>query len=128
LFTETKEALERQTATAELLRVISRSQTELQPVFDAIAESAMRLLGAWTVVVCRFDGELLHLAAVLGGVGTPDLSHFPTRPTTRLTVGRCVLARSVIQIDDVETETEPVAATREMARARGWRSALAVPM
>jgi signal transduction histidine kinase len=138
LFTELQEknraiteALERQTATAELLRVISRSQTELQPVFDAVADSTMRLLGAWSVIVCRFDGELLHLAALRGGAGQPDasvLSHFPTRPAIGLTVGRCILTRSVIQIGDVETEAEPVVATREMARAREWRSALAVPM
>jgi two-component system, NtrC family, sensor kinase len=64
------ESLDRQTATAEILRVVSRSQTDVQPVFDAIATSAARLFGAWTAGVYRFDGELLHLA---GGAGEAAL-------------------------------------------------------
>src|SRR5262249_32650926 len=63
LFNETKEALERQTATAEILKVISSSPTDVQPVFDAIAREARRLCGASLGVVGRYDGELLHLAA-----------------------------------------------------------------
>src|SRR4029453_18033213 len=57
------EALERQTATADILRVISHAQTDVQPVFEAIADSAMRLFGAWGVLVWRRDDELLSLAA-----------------------------------------------------------------
>ena len=64
LFNETKEALEQQTATAEILRVISSSPTDVQPVFDAIAERAMRLCGASSGAVTKFDGELIHLAAL----------------------------------------------------------------
>src|SRR5262249_54979481 len=63
LFNETKEALEQQTATSEILGVISRSPTNIQPVFDAIAQQAMRLCSASYGVVSRYDGELLHLAA-----------------------------------------------------------------
>src|SRR5262245_53059691 len=63
LFNETKEALEQQTATSEILRVISSSPTDVQPVFDAIAANAARLCGAVNGLVIRFDGELLHLAA-----------------------------------------------------------------
>src|SRR5438094_9527663 len=53
-------ALDQQTATSEILRVISQSQTEVQPVFDAIVRSAVRLCGADDSIVARFDGELLH--------------------------------------------------------------------
>jgi signal transduction histidine kinase len=125
------EALERQTATAEVLRIISGAPTDLQPVFDAILDGVMRLFRPWSGNVCRFDGELIHLAATRGGpseAGRSIRDRFPTRPTAGLTVGRCILERAVIEIHDVETDAGLVAATREMARARGWRSALAVPM
>ena len=74
------EALEHQTATSEVLAAISRSPTEVQPVFDAIARSATELCGATSGGVDRFDGELIHLAShynwspeALRGDG-PDLS------------------------------------------------------
>ena len=57
------DALEQQTATAEILRVISSSPTETQPVFDAIAEQSARLCHAQFSSVFRFDGALIHLAA-----------------------------------------------------------------
>ena len=59
------EALERETATSEILRVISSSPTDVEPVFSAIVDSAVRLCGARFGAVFRFDGELVHLAAHL---------------------------------------------------------------
>ena len=59
---ELTESLEQQTATSEILGVISSSPTDLQPVFDAIVRNASRLCDGWAIAV-RFDGELLHLAA-----------------------------------------------------------------
>src|SRR5881628_3786695 len=58
-----REALEQQTATSEVLRVISRSPTDTQPVFDAIASSAVRLCQARIATVFQFDGKLIHLIA-----------------------------------------------------------------
>src|SRR5213075_3572153 len=66
LFNETKEALQRQTATAEVLKVISESPTDVQPVFDTIAERAARLTGAQYGLVFRFDGEWIHAASSFG--------------------------------------------------------------
>src|SRR5204862_4821290 len=63
LFNETKAALEQQTATSEILRVISRSQTDVQPVFDTIVVNAVNLCGARMGAVYRFDGALVHLVA-----------------------------------------------------------------
>jgi two-component system, NtrC family, sensor kinase len=71
LFNETKEALERQTATAE--KVIASSPSDVQPVFEAIAASANRLIGGFSTAVLRFIGDELHLAAFT-----------PTNPTATL--------------------------------------------
>ena len=76
LFTELEErnrdlteSLDQQTATADILRAISQAQTDVQPVFEAIADSAMRLFGAWWVRSCSaYDGELISLAAARGGL------------------------------------------------------------
>src|SRR5207302_5484539 len=63
LFNETKEALERQTATAEILKVIASSPSDTTPVFEAIASSAKRLLGGFSTAVFRFFDGKVHLAA-----------------------------------------------------------------
>ena len=60
---ELNEAREQQTAASEILRVISSSPSDIQPVFDTIVASALRLCGAHMGAVYRFDGELVHLAA-----------------------------------------------------------------
>src|SRR5215470_3277632 len=60
---ELREALAQQAATSEILRVIGRSRSDVQPVFDAIARKALELCRARTGVVYRFDGEFIHLAA-----------------------------------------------------------------
>ena len=57
-------AIEQQTATSEILRVISQSPTDVQPVFEAIAENALRLCEATFSAVFKYDGELIHLAAL----------------------------------------------------------------
>jgi hypothetical protein len=61
------EALEQQSATSEILRVISRSPSDVQPVFDTIVKSAVRLCGGLFSVLYRFDGELIHHGACACG-------------------------------------------------------------
>jgi two-component system NtrC family sensor kinase len=63
LFNETREALERQTATADILKVIASSPSDVQPVFDAIATSANRLIGGFSTAVFRFVDGVSHVAA-----------------------------------------------------------------
>src|SRR5439155_20428637 len=63
LFNETKEALEQQIATGEVLKVISRSTTDLQPVFDTIVQQAVRLLAGTLGTVWLVDGENMDLVA-----------------------------------------------------------------
>src|SRR6478736_5958110 len=63
LFNETKEALERQTATADILKVIASSPSDVQPVFEAIAASANRLIGGFSAAVYRVIDDIVHMAA-----------------------------------------------------------------
>jgi two-component system, NtrC family, sensor kinase len=103
LFNETKEALERQTATSEILRVISTSQTDVQPVFETIAAKALDLCKAATGTVFRFDGELVHLAATHSL--SPDAVDFlrqsyPMPPSRGGGAARAVLSRAIVYISD----------------------------
>ena len=127
------EALERQTATADILRAISQAQTDVQPVFDAIADSAMRLFGAWGVLVWRYDGQLAALSAARGGSpgsGEAMMERWrtPRRPDRDTFLDRTISARAIQQITDVETDPSVPAALLEGARERGWRSTMQVPM
>src|SRR5712671_7597716 len=63
LFNETREALERQTATADILKVIASSPSDVQPVFEAIATSANRLIGGFSTSVFSIVDDTLHLSA-----------------------------------------------------------------
>jgi GAF domain-containing protein/anti-sigma regulatory factor (Ser/Thr protein kinase) len=123
LFTETKEALERQTATSEILRVISSSPTDLQPVLDAVAERAARLCSADDVKIHLVDGNTLRLAAQLGPI--PALEVRPITPTRP--IGRAVLERRTIHVHDMQAALEeyPDAAS---VRAFGTRTSLAMPL
>ena len=69
LFNETREALARQTATADILRVISQSPTDVQPVFDAIVQTAARLIGCDYAFVMRCEGATLSPVAGAGREG-----------------------------------------------------------
>ena len=128
LFNETKEALEQQTATAEILGVVAQSQTDLQPVFDAIARNATRLCGALFSCVYRFDGELVHLVAThnLPAAGQEvGRILYPMRPDRSQLSGRVVLTRGVQRLEDVAQDAEYA---MHVASAGGWRRLLAVPM
>ena len=128
LFTETKERLEQQTATSEILRVISQSPTDVQPVFDAIAENALHLCDSINSVVGRYDGDLLHLAA--HAQQTPEAAEalrqaFPMRPSRATASGRAVLEGAVVHIPDVQADPEfaqPLAAVIRV------RAVVAVPL
>jgi GAF domain-containing protein len=133
LFNETKEALEKQTATADILRVISSTPTNTQPVFQAIAESSLRLLGAWSVVIWRLEEQRLQIAAASGGPpgseqAVRDLLGAPNIASTGLNfLVRAVREGKPQQIVDAEApDVDP--GLRDTARARGWRSNVAVPM
>ena len=121
--------LARQTATGEVLRAISRAQTDAQPVFDIIAASALRLCSGGHSGVWLYDGELIHLAALenVSPEGAEAIRRdFPRRADERSAVGRAILARAVAQITDVLED--PAYGLGSQARTRGFRSFLATPM
>jgi GAF domain-containing protein len=117
------------TATSEILRVISSSPTDVQPVFDAIADSALHLCAAKHGNVFLFDGELVHLAAVAGTdrEGTEAVRRsFPQRPGPASATTRAILTRRPVIIPDVFED--PEFELTEMVRVAGFRSVMSIPM
>src|SRR3989442_15624028 len=103
------EAHEQQVAMSEVLRVIASSPTDSQPVFDMIAERAMRLCGALHGGVLRFDGALIHLAAHVDV--SPEFADalrrtYPMPPSRGTTGARAVLTHATVHIPDVESDPE----------------------
>jgi GAF domain-containing protein len=131
LFNETKEALERQTATAEVLQVISSSPTDVQPVFDIIAERAARLTGAHYGLVFRFDGELIHIVSAHGvsedGIASVRQA-FPMPPGDAAITARTVRDGRATQTADVLLLPGTEYTVKAIAHAIGYRAVLAVPM
>jgi two-component system, NtrC family, sensor kinase len=101
LSNETKEALEQQTATAEILRVIASSPTELQPVMDVVAGSAARFCGAPDTSIWRLEGELLRRAATQGRLPASTSIGGTIAVSPRDVAGRAVLDRQTIHIEDL---------------------------
>jgi GAF domain-containing protein len=128
LFNETQEALERQTATADILRVIASSPSDVQPVFEAIAGSANRLLGGFSTAVFRFVDGVTHLAAFTSTNPTADevlKSHFP-RPLAGFEAFQLAQEGKPVPIADTEADQDE--RIREIGRTRGFRSMLFVPL
>src|SRR6516225_2650521 len=125
---ELKEALEHQAATSEVLDLISRTPTNVQPVFDAIIESAVRLCDAVFGVVWRYDGELLHYAAshnFTRAVLDRILKIYPKRPDRSIAAGRSILDGRIAHVPDMLADPEY---GHELALAGNWRASVAVPM
>jgi signal transduction histidine kinase/HAMP domain-containing protein len=123
------ESLEQQTATGEILRVISGTQTDVQPVFEAIAANALRLCDATFSTIFRFDGELIHLEALcnVSPEGTAAIREaFPMPVGRGGASARSILTRSIVHIADVREDAEYV--LQGLSQAAEFRSILAVPM
>src|SRR5262249_29864249 len=114
---------------SEILRVISSSPNDLQPVFDIIARSAAVLCGAEVGAVTRFDGKLIHMVAVYGSSrrGTDALRKaFPLPPGGKSVSSRVIRDGAVTHIPDVLTE--PEYGIQDAAVASGFRAGLGVAM
>jgi signal transduction histidine kinase len=130
LLTELRESLEQQTATADVLRVISSSPGELQPVFDAILENATGICQAQFATLYQYDGKGFHSVAAVG-VPPAFAEYMRARPRMTPTFRRMAEAKQTIHVADLTAE-EPYRqrdpdrmAIVELAHAR---TLLAVPM
>ncbi len=125
---ELAEALEQQTATSEVLRVIARSPTDIRPVLDAVAENAARLCEANNAVIFRLDGGLLRQMAAYGQI--PTSSHpVAGLPVDRATVtGRAVFEQQTIHVHDLASAESEYPEGSRHAKLDGHRTTLAMPM
>jgi two-component system, NtrC family, sensor kinase len=125
---ERDEALEQQTATSEVLKVISSSPTELQSVLDMVGENAARLCDANNAVIFRLEGDVLREVASYGGI--PTTSH-PSGglPADRDTVsGRAVCDCRTIHVHDLAAEETEYPVGSRHAKRDGHRTTLATPL
>ena len=126
---ELREALEQQTATSDVLRVISSSPTDVQPVLDAIVQSATRLCDATFGTAHRFEGQLVTLDAHHGMTSDQfevGKQRFPIPATRETAAGRAISDRRVIQIEDVRADPEYVIVGQQ--NELSYRTVLAVPL
>ena len=124
---EVAEALERQTATSEILRVIASSPTDVQPVFDAIVQNAGRLCGAASAALNIADGDVQRKVAEFGAESFL-LRIGDSRPITRGSLtGRALMEARPIQIDDMR-DPEMIREYPDFRYPPGTRACLAIPL
>ena len=126
---ELNEAREQQIATADVLKVISRSPRDIQPVFDMIAESARRLCDGQFCFVYRFDGQLLHFVAhhsLTPEVLEMNRRAYPAPPSRKTAAARAILERGFVQVPDINADPDYMLGA--MAAVGDYRSVVAVPI
>jgi two-component system, NtrC family, sensor kinase len=119
------EALEQQTATSEILRVISSSPTDLQPVLDAVSKSAARFCDAEDVTIFQFDGETVRLAAHYGNI--PANAIGTDYRLKDLYAGQSIIDQKVFHVPDIEASND-LRAARDLLLKSGVRAVLSAPL
>ena len=127
LLKELRESLQQQTATADVLKVISRSAFDLGPVFQSVVENAVSLCGADRGFLFRFDGELLRMAASYNASRelTDWVQRNPIAPGRYSVSARAVLERRTVLVPDIQADSEYAYAVQDVGAIR---TTLAVPM
>src|SRR5215471_13487543 len=126
---ELNEAREQQVATADVLKVISRSPSDVQLAFDMIAASARQLCDGQFCFVYRFDGQLLHFVAhhsLTPEVLEMNRRAYPASPSRKSAAARAILERGFVQIPDINADPDYVLGP--MAAVGNYRSVVAVPI
>jgi GAF domain-containing protein/DNA-binding response OmpR family regulator len=127
LLNDLRESLQQQTATANVLKVISRSAFELQPIFDTLVENAVRLCDAERAFLFQFDGEVLRSAASYNV--SPELREWvdrnPIVPGRHSISARAALERRTVHVPDVQVDPEYAYAARD---EQPIRTTLGVPL
>jgi GAF domain-containing protein/CheY-like chemotaxis protein/HPt (histidine-containing phosphotransfer) domain-containing protein len=130
LITETREGLEQQTATAEVLQVINSSPGDLTPVFDAMLDKAMRLCEAAFGVLWTLDGEMFRATAIRGV--PPDYAEFVVsqrrKPEPDTALGQLALGKAIVHIADVGSRHTTDEIVRKLVELGSVRTLLAVPL
>src|SRR5262245_47217357 len=119
------EGREQQIATSEILRVISRSPTDFQPVFDTIVSNAARLCSAFDAVLVLADGDDFVQRAHCGPIETALGLRFPLRGTVN---GRAILEGRVIQVENPAEMADEYPIASALARRIGYGTTLSVPL
>jgi signal transduction histidine kinase/putative methionine-R-sulfoxide reductase with GAF domain len=124
------EALEQQTATSEILSVISSSPTDIQPVLDVVAENAARLCEATDAQILRIDGDVLRITASRGSITVPPSVRAEGVPIRRdIVAGRAVLDRRTVHVEDLAAEVDgEFAGAKYLQQATGQRATLSTPL
>jgi signal transduction histidine kinase len=132
---ELSEALEQQTATAEILRVISSSPTDIKPVLNAVARSAARLCNVSEVAILELTGDRLTPVAVVGGLGremavVDRLYGGQGVPLSReILSGRAIVERRTVSSEDILAEPDDeFGMANVIAQEVGYRAVMSVPM
>jgi two-component system, NtrC family, sensor kinase len=121
---ELKEAHERQAATSEVLKIISRSTFDLQKVLDTLTESASRLCDAFDAVLLLREGDFLRIASHYGDIPVVD-----KWPVSREWIsGRAAVDRKPVHVHDLQAEETDYPMAHAFARQTGHRTTFAVPL
>jgi signal transduction histidine kinase len=123
---ELTEALEQQTATSEILRVISSSPTDIEPVLDTVVKSATRFCGAYDAIMFLSEGDSLRVTAHHGPIPQPTGEQ--RSPKHGTVAGRSLLERRTIHVPDLQTEVHEFPEGSAVARQLSFRTILSVPL